>query len=87
MKHSNNVLVTGSSRGIGASIAKILAQSGFNVILHGRDESKLKEIMKNTGAVGYLVVDLCAENACESLIEMVKEKFGPVDVLVNNAGA
>ena len=87
MKHSNNVLVTGSSRGIGASIAKILAQSGFNVILHGRDEAKLKEVMKNTGAVGYFAVDLCAENACESLIEMVKEKFGPVDVLVNNAGA
>ena len=87
MKHSNKVLITGSSRGIGSSIAMILAESGYDVILHGRDEKKLCEIKEKIGAVDYFVADLTESVACERLADEVLKKYGIIDVLVNNAGA
>lgn len=87
MKHSNKALVTGSTRGIGASIAKILAQNGYDVILHGRDEKKLIETKEKIGAIDYFCADLTCRGACEALASGVFSKYGSLDVLVNNAGA
>lgn len=85
MKRNYNALITGSSGGIGASIAETLSDSGCNVILTGRCEDRLKSLAQKLNAK-YFVCDLTSENGCENLLESIQEKSGTVDILVNNAG-
>lgn len=86
MKKKINVLVTGSSKGIGSSIAKVLSQSGFSVFLTGRNEEDLKKVLVDSGAKDYFVVDLTTESGYLKLTEAILEKHGKIDALVNNAG-
>jgi glucose 1-dehydrogenase len=88
------VIVTGSGKGIGKSIAKEFAENGYSVILNARDESELKEsakeIMGQTVSDGNNIIsisgDVSKEENCKSLIDGAISRFGRVDVLVNNAG-
>lgn len=84
-------LVTGSSRGIGASIAEGLAAEGCDVMLTGRDEAALKEvagtIAKHGRKVQFSTLDLSDARAPAALIADLKKHFGKLDILVNNAGA
>jgi 3-oxoacyl-[acyl-carrier protein] reductase len=84
-------LVTGSSRGIGRGVALTLAQEGCDVMLTGRDEAALRETAAAVGQHGrpakYSILDLREENAPEALVTAVRESFGRLDVLVNNAGS
>jgi 3-oxoacyl-[acyl-carrier protein] reductase len=84
-------LVTGSSRGIGASIAEVLAAEGCDVMLTGRDAAALKQvaaaIAKRGRKVQFSTLDLSDAAAPAALIADVKKHFGKLDVLVNNAGA
>ena len=88
------VIVTGSGKGIGKSIAKEFAENGYSVVLNARDESELKEaakeIMRETMAddnnVIFISGDVSREENCKSLIDGAISRFGRVDVLVNNAG-
>lgn len=82
----NRVLITGSSKGIGAKIAGILAQSGYGVFIHGRDENALKIQAEKIGAKGYFSFDLLQKNAAEKLFVYAKKILGGIDILVNNAG-
>lgn len=75
------VLITGSSKGIGESIARTLAHSNYEIFLTGRNEERLKKLSKEIGA-NYLALDLLSENA----IEKLTSKFGNIDILINNAG-
>jgi 3-oxoacyl-[acyl-carrier protein] reductase len=76
------ILITGSSRGIGAATARLATKYGAEVILHGKSESaELKKLVKELGAA-YLVFDVTDEKAVEKEIAKVKK----IDVLVNNAG-
>lgn len=86
MNKDRNILITGSSKGIGAAIAEVLAIEGYNVILTGRNEEKLKQTQAKTGAKDYFVFDSATEGACEELISAIAKKYGWIDVLVNNAG-
>ena len=85
-------LITGSSRGIGLSIAKKLAKSGFNIVLNGRSlsielKNAAKEIKKNTKAdVLVLPFDISELSSHPKAIEKIISKFGRIDCLVNNAG-
>ena len=85
------VLVTGGSRGIGFSIAKHLAQNGFDLAVNGVREEKavadaLQEL-RNTGAdVSYCQADVSLTGERKKIIEQVKKHFGKLHVLVNNAG-
>jgi short-subunit dehydrogenase len=79
------VLVTGSSRGIGAAIACRLAQRGAAVVLHGRDVHRLAAVGSAVGAKA-LAVDLCEEGAAERLAEQATQIYGRVDGVVHCAG-
>lgn len=81
-------IVSGSNRGIGRAIAQRLAQDGMNVVLCARDEELLK---KTAGEIGpnsmYVAADLRQPDAAAKVVHAAAERFGTVDVLVNNAGA
>jgi 3-oxoacyl-[acyl-carrier protein] reductase len=81
-------LVTGSSRGIGASIAKLFAKEGARVAVHGRDESALErnEIEAEGGSVVAVSGDVTRSTDLEQMRAAIEGKFGAIDVLVANAG-
>lgn len=83
---SKNVLITGSSSGIGAQIALTLSNKGYNLFLTGRNEEKLKLMKEKTGACGTLAIDLKDNTACEELATQAQATLGHIDILINNAG-
>jgi len=87
---NKRALVTGSSAGIGAGIAKTLAAEGANVIIHGRNAARANkvadEIRATGGDVAIALGDLATVEGCQSVGDTVMEKLGGLDILVNNAG-
>jgi len=87
-----SAIITGSARGIGAAIALRLAQDGYDIALNDISEkmfenNNIVEKIRETGAqCEYFIADVSDHGQCENLIKTVKEKFGTIDVLVNNAG-
>jgi 3-oxoacyl-[acyl-carrier protein] reductase len=84
-------LVTGAAGGIGAAIARAIADDGWPVGVSYRSDSEGAErvadrIAREGGQSLAIGGDLCAEDAAERLFEALEERFGPVLVLVNNAG-
>ncbi len=83
-------LVTGSSRGIGRGVALTLAEEGCDVMLTGRDENALSEVVREVEKRGrhayYETADLRGDGAPKALVDAVKQRFGRLDILVNNAG-
>jgi Tropinone reductase 1 len=83
-------LITGSSSGIGRSIAVCYAEAGATVGVHGTQEEKIydtvRQIEKAGGEVVPLVAALGTKKASEALVEEAVEKLGCLDILVNNAG-
>jgi gluconate 5-dehydrogenase len=82
-------LVTGSSQGIGLSLARGLAAAGAAVVLNGRDEAKLDAARETLSADGLKVVahafDVTDPAGVEAAIARIEDD-GPLDILVNNAG-
>jgi short-subunit dehydrogenase len=79
-------LVTGASSGIGRALSPLLAARGASLALAGRDAAALAEIAERTGGQP-LTADLASPGGAERLAGLVLERFGRVDLLVNNAGA
>lgn len=92
MKNIENkiIIITGASSGIGAAVAKRMAREGAVVALAARREDKLKEVRDEIAALGgkaeYYLVDVTIQDQVERMINAVVERFGRVDVIVNNAG-
>ncbi len=92
MKFSGkNVLVTGSSRGIGAEIAKTLAKNGLKVWINYKNGAKeadeIKEIIEaDGGVVAVIGFDVSDENAFIDAIKLIMQSDGELSYLVNNAG-
>jgi 3-oxoacyl-[acyl-carrier protein] reductase len=84
------VLVTGSSRGIGAAIASAFARQGAQVVVHGRNEEALEvvasRITHEGGACMTVTADVTRFAEIETMRGEIEERLGPVDVLVANAG-
>jgi NAD(P)-dependent dehydrogenase (short-subunit alcohol dehydrogenase family) len=83
-------IVTGGGRGIGKSIAKVFAGEGADVVIAARTEVPLKETAAEIEAMGRkclaIVTDQAVPEQISSTVDRALEKFGRVDVLVNNAG-
>lgn len=80
-------LITGGGSGIGLDIAKCFVAAGARVVLTGRREQVLQEAVATLGAnAGYIVNDITVLAGIPQLVEQVEHQFGPIDVLVNNAG-
>ncbi len=83
------VLVTGASRGIGKAIALYFAERGSNIVLNyigDLPQDVISEIEEKGVSCFPIYADVSDYEAAESLIKAAKEKFGTIDVLVNNAG-
>jgi short-subunit dehydrogenase len=84
------VIVTGASSGIGEATAREFAANGSKVILAARSEEKLVEIVKEIrekgGEASYIKTDVSKEEDCRNLVEKTVEKYGTINILINNAG-
>ena len=82
-------LITGATRGIGKEIALELAQNGYDIAVNYRgtiDEDLKKEIEAYNVRCEFVEADVSNFEQCESMIKETIEKYGRIDVLVNNAG-
>lgn len=83
-------LVTGSSRGIGRSIAEALMNAGADVVLHGRDDRGLAVAVEQFSSQGlaasHVTADVTDEAAMSTALEQIVTRKGRLDILVNNAG-
>jgi NAD(P)-dependent dehydrogenase (short-subunit alcohol dehydrogenase family) len=86
---TNTAVITGSSSGIGLDIARAFLKAGANVVLNGRDPDKLARVAEGLGSpdrVAFVAGNIGAKRTGEALVHVALERFGRVDVLVNNAG-
>lgn len=91
MSENKVALITGATRGIGKEIALELAANGFDIAVNYRNEQAgmeelKKEIEKNNVRCEFVKADVANFEDCESMVKETIEKFGKIDVLVNNAG-
>ena len=91
MSENKVALITGATRGIGKEIALELAENGFDIAINYRSEKDVNdevknEIEKNGVRCKFVKADVSDFEQCESMVKDTIEKFGRIDVLVNNAG-
>lgn len=83
-------IITGSGQGIGAAVARRLAKDGFDIAVNDLNEENGRRTVEECRALGvkaaYFKADVSKLSECEEMVKAVKEEFGTIDVLVNNAG-
>jgi 3-oxoacyl-[acyl-carrier protein] reductase len=83
-------LVTGSSRGIGAAIATLFAREGAKVVVHGRDTAAMSAVTAGIQQAGGCAMQVTGDATrladLEAMRGRIEQEFGPVDLLVANAG-
>lgn len=83
-------VITGGNSGVGAATAMLFAKSGANVVISARRQAALDEVAEKIKAEGGNVLtvptDISKVEDCEKLMQSAVDKFGKIDVLVNNAG-
>lgn len=83
-------LVTGASSGIGASVAEHLAAEGAKVVVHGRDEGRVAQVVERIRAAGGTaegaIGDLMTDEGSKAVADTARAYWGGIDILVNNAG-
>ena len=90
-KFSNEIaLITGSTQGLGRSIAKLFVQNGIkSIIISGRNANNAKNVIKELEQLGakafFIKTELTDLKECNYLIEEIDNKFGKIDILVNSA--
>lgn len=85
---SRHAVVTGASRGIGEAIARALAAEGARVSLLSRDTQRLDSLAKELGAdqAAPVAVDVTSSSSVAQAMSAARARFGPIHILVNNAG-
>jgi 3-oxoacyl-[acyl-carrier protein] reductase len=83
-------LVTGSSRGIGAAIARLFARESAKVVVHGRDPAALAAVQADIVRAGGRAIQVAADTTrfaeIEAMRRQTEQELGPIDILVANAG-
>lgn len=80
------VLITGASSGIGEAIARKLCEEEYFPILAARNETRLHQIKRDLKKGAVFSCDITREEDVKQLVERVLQKFGRIDILINNAG-
>ncbi|PRY76506.1 SDR family oxidoreductase [Alkalibacterium olivapovliticus] len=87
---SKVIVITGASSGIGKATAQIMAKDGAKLVLGARRENLLKDLVQEVEKLGgeavYAVMDVTKIDQVEDLAKLAMDKFGRVDVWLNNAG-
>lgn len=90
MSTSQTIVVTGASSGLGEAIARRLHAAGHRVVIAARREEHLARLARDLSPAGHRVLtvtaDVTREDDRRRLLERTRDVFGPIDVLVNNAG-
>ncbi|TZF85063.1 SDR family oxidoreductase [Pedobacter sp. BS3] len=92
MENLNNrvILVTGGAQGLGKAICTTLAAAGATIVIGDIQENKAQEVTeainRDNGQASFIRLDLGDENNVEQVINGIKNQFGKLDVLINNAG-
>ena len=87
MKLKNKIaLITGGSRGIGFTTAKLFAKEGATVIITSRNQKKIDNAIQELDDVIGIKADITNEKEVKKLVDLIINKFGRIDILVNNAG-
>lgn len=80
-------LITGGGTGLGLAMAKCMADAGAQVMIAGRRAATLLEAVQTIGPkAGFVCCDVTQYQELPKLVEVIKRQFGPVSILVNNAG-
>ena len=80
------VIVTGASYGIGEAVAKYLSEAGAKVVLAARSKDKLEKLAMDIPGSFSVPTDMTKVDDVKKLVQKTIEKFGRVDILINNAG-
>ncbi len=88
---ANTVLITGASKGIGAATAILFAENGYNVVINYNSSAEsailLEKSLNNNGySVSTYMADVSKSNEVNRMVNDVINKYGKIDVLINNAG-
>ena len=86
---TKTALITGSSSGIGLDAARGFLAEGYNVVISGRDSKKVKRAadkLGEEGRVATVIGDIGDPETGKKMVQLAVDRFGSVDVLVNNAG-
>ena len=90
MSERKVALITGGTRGIGKEIAKIFANNGYDLIINyvseNTDLNSIEKEIKNNNEILFVRANVGDFNSAEELVKKTIEKFGKIDVLINNAG-
>ena len=90
MSERKVAMITGGTRGIGKAIAKIFSDNGYDLIINyvsnKTDLTKLENDLKNNNEILFVRANVGELNSVEEAVKKAIEKFGKIDVLVNNAG-
>ena len=79
------VVITGGSSGLGKSLAKVFSKAGAKVVIASKDAEELKETADELGVFSFQA-DITEEKRVFEIVEAVVEKFGSLDIWINNAG-
>lgn len=84
------ILITGASRGIGNNIAKTLAKENIVIANYNKSEKEAKDLKKeleeNNINIDIIKANVCERNQVQKMVKQILDKYGHIDVLINNAG-
>lgn len=91
IKQNKTIIITGGSRGIGEGIVRVLAKENYNIVLnYNQSVQNAKKIQNELLSQGKIIeifkADITKRKEVKELIQFTLEKFGTIDVLINNAG-